>query len=159
MLFYWGNLLHSIRLCLFGGKTKYCAIGHAQLHWLCCVFQSHMLNVYHSPAKVFPSVHLSLLAQYQLQRLSLLQQTGPPVIFLFLMWLSVPMLSPSLGLLFWWFWVLISWCGTWSCSRCKVHITLQELQAVALILCKMVLSLSGNLVVLHLNNSSAEAYL
>ena len=33
-----------------------------------------MLNVYHSPAQLFHSFHLSLAANYQLQRLSQLHQ-------------------------------------------------------------------------------------
>ena len=39
------------------------------------------------------------------------------------------------------------------------QIALQELQAVALMLCKMALRLSGKMVVLHLDNSIAKAFL
>ena len=37
----------------FLGKTTFCANGHAQFYHLCCVIQSVMLNVYHSPAHLF----------------------------------------------------------------------------------------------------------
>ena len=53
----------------------------------------------------------------------------------------------------------VSCYGTWSGSMCKVHITLQELQAVSLRLHKLAFSLSGKVVVLHLDNSTTKAYL
>ena len=53
----------------------------------------------------------------------------------------------------------MSCCGTWSGSMCKMHITLQELQVVALMLHKMAFHLSGQVVVLHLDNSTAKANL
>ena len=56
-------------------------------------------------------------------------------------------------------WVPVSCCGTWSCSTCRVHITLYELQAVALMLHKMIFWLSGEVVTLHLDNGTAKAYL
>ena len=40
----------------------------------------------------------------------------------------------------------------------KVDIGFQELQAVALMLCKMAFWVSGIVVALHLNNSTAKAY-
>ena len=49
--------------------------------------------------------------------------------------------------------------GAWSGSLCRAHISLQELQAVAIILCSMVFCLSGKVVALHLDNSTAKAYL
>ena len=42
---------------------------------------------------------------------------------------------------------------------CRAHITLQELQAVAMILCGMALHLSGKVVALHFDNSTAKPYL
>ena len=42
---------------------------------------------------------------------------------------------------------------------CRAHIDLQELQAIAMMLCRMVFHLSGKVVVLHLDNSTAKAYL
>ena len=41
----------------------------------------------------------------------------------------------------------------------RAHITLQELQAVAMMLHRMACCLSGKLVALHLDNSTAKAYL
>ena len=56
-----------------------------------------MLNVYHSPAHLFLSFHLSLPAQHHLQRLSQLQQSPFPLYFPFQMWLSLLMLHPIIG--------------------------------------------------------------
>ena len=41
----------------------------------------------------------------------------------------------------------------------RAHIALQELQAVAIILCRMAFYLSGKVVALYLDNSTAKAYL
>ena len=49
--------------------------------------------------------------------------------------------------------------GAWSGSLCRAHIALQELQAVAVMLCRMSFCLSGKVVALHLDNSTAKAYL
>ena len=49
--------------------------------------------------------------------------------------------------------------GAWSGSLARAHIALQELQAVAIKLCRMAFHLSGKVVALHLDNSSAKAYL
>ena len=42
---------------------------------------------------------------------------------------------------------------------CRAHIALQELQAVAVIMCRMAFYLSSMVVSLHLDNSIAKAYL
>ena len=42
---------------------------------------------------------------------------------------------------------------------CRAHITLQELQVIAMMLCRMVFYLSGKVVALHLDNCTAKAYL
>ena len=49
--------------------------------------------------------------------------------------------------------------GAWSGSLCRAYIALQELQAVAIMLCRMAFCLSGKVVALHLDNSTAKAYL
>ena len=49
--------------------------------------------------------------------------------------------------------------GSWSGSTCRTHIVLLELQAGAMMPCRMPFSLSGKVVALHLNNSTANAYL
>ena len=48
---------------------------------------------------------------------------------------------------------------SWSCSMCRAHIALQELQAIAMMLHRMAFHLSGKLVTLHLDNSTEKAYL
>ena len=55
--------------------------------------------------------------------------------------------------------LLLSVSGTWSGSLSRVHIALQELQAVAVMLHRMAFYLSGKVVALHLDNSTAQAYL
>ena len=54
----------------FVGRTTFCANGPVQICQLCCVMQSEMLNVYHSPTHLFLSFHLSHSALHQLQGLS-----------------------------------------------------------------------------------------
>ena len=49
--------------------------------------------------------------------------------------------------------------GTWSGSLSRAHIAVQELQAVAVMLHRMAFCLSGKVVALHLDNSTAKAYL
>ena len=49
--------------------------------------------------------------------------------------------------------------GAWSGSLSRAHIALQELQAVAIMLHRMAFCLSGKVVALHLDNSTAKAYL
>ena len=49
--------------------------------------------------------------------------------------------------------------GAWSSSLSRAHIALQELQAVAVMLCRMAFCLFGKVVALHLDNSTAKAYL
>ena len=46
----------------------------------------------------------------------------------------------------------------WSGSMFRAHNALQELQAVAMMLCKMAFHLSGKVVALHLDTSTAIAY-
>ena len=49
--------------------------------------------------------------------------------------------------------------GAWAGSLARAHIALQELQAVAIMLHRMAFCLSGKVVALHLDNSTAKAYL
>ena len=42
---------------------------------------------------------------------------------------------------------------------CRAHIALQELQPVAMMLCRMAFHLSSKVVSLHFDNSTAKAYL
>ena len=53
----------------------------------------------------------------------------------------------------------LSGSGSWSGSLCRAHIALQELQVVAMMLCRMAFCLSGKVVALHLDNNTAKAYL
>ena len=53
----------------------------------------------------------------------------------------------------------LSGSGSWFGSMCRSHIALQELQAIPMMLHRMVFCLSGKIVALHLDNSTAKAYL
>ena len=53
--------------------------------------------------------------------------------------------------------VSVSWSG--SMCRAHIHIALQELWAIAIMLHRMVFHISGKMVALHLDNSTAKAYL
>ena len=48
--------------------------------------------------------------------------------------------------------------GSWSGSICRAHIALWELQAIAMMLCRMAFYLSGKVVVIHLDNRNAQAH-
>ena len=49
--------------------------------------------------------------------------------------------------------------GSWSGSLCRACIVLQELQAVAMMLCRTAFCLFGKVIALNLDNSTAKAYL
>ena len=49
--------------------------------------------------------------------------------------------------------------GPWSGSLCRAYIALQEHQAIAMKLCRMAFHISGKVVALYLDNSTAKAYL
>ena len=53
----------------------------------------------------------------------------------------------------------LSFSWSWLGSMCKAHIALQELQAIAMMLCRMAFHISGKVVALHLDNSTTMAYL
>ena len=53
----------------------------------------------------------------------------------------------------------VSVSGSWLGSLCRAHIALQEVQAVTMMLHSMAFCLSGKVVALHLDNSTAKAYL
>ena len=60
---------------------------------------------------------------------------------------------------FWGSGLPLSVSGAWSGSLSRAHVALQELQAVAIMLCRMAFHLSGKVVALHLDNSTAKVYL
>ena len=126
-------------------KANFCTNSHSQLHHLCHVIQSDMLSVYHSPTQLFSCVHFSLSSLCQLEWLAHLQQSPVPLQF------PLPDFQGS-GL-------HLSVSGPWSGSMCKAHTALQELQAVAIMLCRMAFCPSGKVVALHLENNTAKAYL
>ena len=75
------------------------------------------------------------------------------------MWLLLLMPCPHWAFYFQGSGLPLSVSGPWSGSMCRAHIALQELQAIAMMLCRMAFHLSGKVVALHLDNSTAKAYL
>ena len=80
--------------------------------------------------------------------------------FYFLMWLMLLMPCPLLGLFYFQgFGLPLLVRGSWSGSLCRVPIALWELLASGMMLCRMAFHLSSKVVALHLDNSTAKAYL
>ena len=148
------------RVMSFLGKANFCTIGHLQLHHLCHVIQHDMLSVYHSPMQLFSHVHFSLSSLHQLEWLANLQQSPIPLQFP----LPDVVIATDATPTHWAFYfqgsgLPLSVSGAWSVSLCRAHIAFQELKAVAVMLCRMAFCLSGKVVTLHLDNSTAKAYL
>ena len=144
----------------FLGKSNFCTNGHSQLWRLCFVIQIDMLSIYHSPTQLFSHVHFSLSSLHQLEQLAKLQQNPVPLQF------PIPdvVVATDTTPTRWAFsfqgsGLPLSVSGAWSGSLSRAHIALQELQAVAIMLHRMAFHLSGKVVALHLDNSTAKAYL
>ena len=119
-----------------------------------------MLHVYHSPTHLFSCVHFSLSSLDELEWLAHLPQSLVPLQFP----LPDVVIATDVTPTHWAFYfqgsglpLLVS--GSWLGSLCRAHIALQELQAIVVMLCRMVLHLSGKVASLHLDNSTAKAYL
>ena len=148
------------RVMSFFGKANFCTNGHSQLCHLCHVIQHDMLSVYHSPMQLFSCVHFSLSSLHQLEQLAKLQQSPIPLQFP----LSDVVIATDATPTHWAFYfqgsgLPLSVSGAWSGSLCRAHIALQELHAVATMLCRMAFCLSGKVVALDLDNITAKAYL
>ena len=144
----------------FLGKANFCANGHSQLQRLCCVIQCDMLTVYHSPTHLFSPIHFFFSSLHQLGWLSHLQQS--PVHFQFPLpdvVTGTDAMSAHWAFHFQGSCLPLSISGSGSGSMFRAHITLQELQAIAMMLCRMACCLSGKVVAFHLDNSTAKAYL
>ena len=144
----------------FLGKANFCINGHSQLWHLCCVIQSDMLSVYHSPTQLFSHVHFSLSSLCQLEWLAKLQQSPVPLQFP----LPDVVIATDATPTHWAFYfqgsgLPLSVSGAWSGSLSRAHIVFQELQAVAIMLHRMAFCLSDKVAALHLDNSTAKAYL
>ena len=95
----WPVTIHQVMLFL--GKTTFCANGHAQLRWLCCVIQIDMFNVHHSLAHLFLSFHLS--SSYSTSapnNVSVMPVSGSLVISCCWCCYHYQCYAPSLGLLY-----------------------------------------------------------
>ena len=144
----------------FLGKANFCGSGQSHLWQRCHVIQNDVLNVCHSPAHLFSPFHFCDSALYQLWWLS--QQEQSPV----------PLQSPLQDVVIltdatptnWAFYfqgsgLPFSMSSPWSGSVHRVHIVVQELQAISLMLHRMTFQLSGKVVAFQLGSSTAKAYL
>ena len=109
---------------------------------------------------MFSPVHFYFPALCQLEWLSHLQQSEVP--------LQLPLPDVAVATdaksTHWAFYfqgtgLPLSISGSWSGSWCRTHIALQELQAITMMLHRMAFHLSVKVVALHLENSTAKAYL
>ena len=119
-----------------------------------------MLSVYYSPTQLFSWIHFSISSLHQLEQLAKLQQSPVPLQFP----LPDVVIATDATPPYWAFYLKgsglpLSVGCAWSGSLSRAHIALQKLQSVAIMLCKMAFCLSGKVVALHLNNSTAKAYL
>ena len=148
------------RVMSFLSKANFCTNGHSQMCHLCHVIHSDILSVYHSPTQLFSHVHFSLSSLHQLEQLAKLQQSPVPFQFP----LPDEVIATNATPTHWAFYfqgsaLPLSVSGAWSGSLARAHTALQEFQAVAIMLCRMAFWLSGKVVALHLDNSTAKAYL
>ena len=90
----WTPYVTVCRVMSFLGKAKFYTTGHSHLLHLCCVIQSGILGVYHSPTQLFSCVHFSLSSFRQLEQLAILLQSPLHCNFHFLMWSLLLMLHP-----------------------------------------------------------------
>ena len=144
----------------FLGKASFCANGHSQLQRLCHVIQSDLLTVNHPPTICF------LLFTFPVQLF--VNWNGNLICnraqflcnFHFLKWLLLLMPCPFIGSFI--FRDLVCHYqlvdpGHILC--CRAHIALWDLQAIAMMVHRIAFCLSGKVVVLPLDNSTAKAYL
>ena len=131
----------------FLGKDNFCANGHSQLWRLCCVIQSDMLTIYHSPAHLFSPLHFSFSALHQLEQLSYLQQNPVPLQFaLFDVVIATDATPAHWDFYFQGSGLLLLVSGSWLGFICRAHIAFQELQTIAMMLHRMAFHLSGKVV-------------
>ena len=113
----------------FLGKANFCTNGHSQLQCLCCVIQSDMLSVYHSPTQLFSRVHFSPSSLHQLERLAKLQQSPVPLQFL----LPDVVIATDATPTYWAFYfqgsgLPLSVSGTWSGSLSRAHLPCRNIR-------------------------------
>ena len=144
----------------FLGKANFCTNGHPQLWRLCCIIQSDLLTVYHTPIHFFSPLHFSFSALHQLEWISHLQQSPVPLQFP----LPDVVIATNATPTHWDFYfqgsgLPLSVSGSWSGPMHRAHISMQELQVIAMMLHRMAFCLSHKMVASHLDNSTTKAYL
>ena len=81
----------------FLGKANFCTNGHSHLRCLCCVIQSDILCVYHSPTQLFSCVHFPFPPYINWNSWLICNRAWFLCNFHFLMWLLLLMLHPLIG--------------------------------------------------------------
>ena len=160
------SLLHTQHVTVhmvmsFLGKANFCSNGHSQLWYLCCVIQSDMLCVCHSPPIYFHMFIFPFPPYINWNIWLICNRAQFLCNFHFLIWLLLLMPHPCIGpfifrdvgYLYQYQLVVLGQ------ALCRAHIVLQEFQDIAMILHRMAFHLSGKVVALHLDNSTAKAYL
>ena len=157
MLCYWYISLQSIRLCPFWARHPFVPMG------------MHYIASYEVSFRVPFWMFTILLLSYFFLPFSSSAVSASEAFFISAVWSPMWFLLPDMVIAsdgmphHWAFYfqgseIAISCSGIWSGSMCKVHITLQELQAVAFMLHKMVIWHSSKVLALHLANKTATAY-
>ena len=107
---------------------------------------------------LFSSVHFSFSTLHQLEQLSHLQQSLVSLQFpLPDMVIATDAMSTHWDFYFQGSGLPLSVSESWSGFMCMAHIALQEPQTFAMVLHRMAFCLSGRVVALHLDNSTAKA--
>ena len=119
-----------------------------------------MLTDYPSSAHLFSPVHFAFSALSQLEQLSHLQQSPVPLQFpLPGVVIGTDTMPTDWAFYFQGSGLLSSVSEFWISSMHRAQIALQELQVIAMMLCRMGFCLSGRVVALHFDNSVVNAYL
>ena len=122
------------RVMFFLGKAPFYIAGHSHLPHLCCVLQSGILGVYHSPTQLFSCVlfffHFpsTRTVGYIAPKSSPLQFPLPDVV------IATDATPTHWAFYFQGSGLPLSVSGAWSGSLSRAHIALQELHAVAVML-------------------------
>ena len=138
-------------LCQWPLTTVAIVLCHSEWHVDCLSFSDSIIFFYTS---------LYIWALHQLEWLSHLKYSPVPLHFL----LPIVVIATGAMPSHWAFHfqgsgLPLSASGSWSESMCMAYIVLQELEVVVVMLHRMAFWLSHKLVILHLDNCTAKAYL
>ena len=138
----------------FLGNTNFCTCGHAEHCQLYVVFQRDIECLSSSCLHIcFFQLYFNCRDCLSCNSLVTLQ------FYLHIMVITMEATPIPWAYYFQGFGLSLSFNRTWSDYVQDSYITYKELQIVVLMLCRMAFHFTGKVVALHLNNSTAEAYL